>query len=118
MIKKVTAKARDLRINQTESEIIIWDSLRAKKLGKKFVRQKPTMFEYLNLKREFIADFYCHEAKLVVEIDGKYHSNQKEYDELRTIILQQLGMRVIRFTNKQVKDDLGNVLSKLRKEIG
>ena len=57
-------------------------------------------------KRFFVADFYCHEKYLVVEIDGKIHEKQKEHDELRTFIINTLGMKVIRFTNEEIEEDL------------
>ena len=65
---------RDLRKNQTLSEVKIWKAVRNRKLkGKKFLRQHPIRFNMDGRKRFFIADFYCHEKNLVVEIDGKIH---------------------------------------------
>ena len=52
----------------------------------------------------YIADFYCHEKKLVIELDGKIHDNQKEYDEYRTFLINQLGIRVHRIKNEELKD--------------
>jgi very-short-patch-repair endonuclease len=61
-----------LRKTPTPSENILWQVLRNRKLdGKKFVRQFPIIFEYQGRKRFFVADFYCHEAKLIIELDGK-----------------------------------------------
>ena len=55
----------------------------------------------------FIADFYCHEAKLIIEVDGDIHIKQKEYEESRSRILESLGYRVIRLKNEEVlKDDM------------
>lgn len=74
--------------------------VRRKKLnGKKFYKQYVINFEFENKKSFFIADFYNHETKLVIEIDGCIHDNSKEYDDFRTKIIEHLGLRVIRFSN-------------------
>ena len=65
----------------------------------------------------FIADFYCSEHRLVVEIDGKSHVYQKEYDVLRTEIINNMDMNVIRFRNEEIEQDLQGVLTKLEKII-
>jgi len=86
-----------LRKNMTLSERILWKKLRNKKIFKtKFRRQHPVDI--------FIVDFYCHEYKLVIEIDGEVHNNDesREYDLNRTAELEKFGIRVIRFTNDQV----------------
>jgi len=59
---------------------------------------------YYGKKRFFIADFYCARLKLVLEIDGKIHERQKDYDQLRTFIINQLGIRVVRVTNEAVAE--------------
>ena len=101
----IKATVRQLRKDQTESEEIIWDALRNRKWkGYKFFRQHPIVFDYHGKKRFFVADFYLAELKLVIEIDGKIHENQKEYDAYRTFIINILGIRVIRFTNEGAKD--------------
>jgi len=63
--------------------------------------------------RFFIADFYCHEAKLVIEIDGGIHETQKEYDEMREQIIKLLGYKVIRFSNEVVLMQINSVIKKL-----
>jgi len=68
-------------------------------------------------RRFFVADFYCFENRLVIEIDGGIHDQQKEYDELRTHVINCLGIKVIRFTNEQVLNELSWVLHELRKEL-
>jgi very-short-patch-repair endonuclease len=94
--------ARDLRRRQTTTEGKLWSVLRNRQLlGRKFLRQHPTFFKYQSKKRYFVADLYCHEKKLIVEIDGKIHDFQKEYDELRTYIINSLGIQVIRFKNRK-----------------
>ena len=100
-----------LRDNQTEAEQILWNRINRKQLGVKFRRQHPI---YL-----YIADFYCHEKKLVIEVDGSYHLNmeQKEQDELRTEDISEYGIEVIRFTNEQVFEKIGEVVNKLKEVI-
>ena len=106
---------RQLRRRSTRSEQLFWQAVRGRKiLGKKFLRQFPIFFQYMNKKTFFVADFYCHENRLVVEIDGKSHDYQKEYDALRTYIINSLGMEVVRFPNKEIETDVDEVLKKLR----
>ena len=73
-------------------------------MGLKFRRQHPLHF--------YIADFYCHEQRLVVEIDGEMHEQEqlKEHDENSTAELEKYGIRVIRFTNKQVINSIEEVI--------
>ena len=105
---------RKLRKNQTKSESMFWQAVRNRKLqGKKFLRQHPICFEIDDSKRFFVADFYCHEKRLVVEIDGKIHMRQKNYDALRTHIMNILGMQVIRFRNEEIEANLEAVLERV-----
>ncbi len=60
----------------------------------------------------FVADFYCNEERLLVEVDGDIHENQQEYDRIRTLMITTLNILVIRFTNDEVIDDLDGVLVK------
>ncbi|MBR8534091.1 endonuclease domain-containing protein [Carboxylicivirga sediminis] len=98
--------AKDIRTRMTPSEKILWSELRNKKLdGLKFRRQHP--IEY------YIADFYCHEKKLVIEIDGEIHLYQKQYDIGRTAELERFGIQVIRFKNEDVLFRVSSVLSQI-----
>jgi very-short-patch-repair endonuclease len=107
MKRDIILTARYLRKNSTKAENIFWQAVRNRKINsKKFYRQYPISFEYYGQQRHFIADFYCHECKLVVEIDGGIHEKQKDYDKLRTEIINKLGMKVIRFKNEDVENDL------------
>ena len=102
-------RAKHLRANQTESESILWNELRNRKChGLKFRRQHPIL--------SFIADFYCHEKRLIVEVDGSVHDSKeaKERDENRTYELERHGIRIIRFTNHEVKNNINEVLSKIK----
>src|SRR5271166_4194552 len=95
--------ARALRKQPTRAEEMLWERLRGSRLaGAKFRRQVP--FD------RYGVDFYCHAAKLVVEIDGKQHEWFAEYDAGRTEVLERLGLHIVRFTNAEVMDDLDAVL--------
>ena len=85
----------------TEAETLLWQYIRAKQLTVKFNRQ--------HIIGDYIVDFVCIEKKLVVEVDGGYHSEyeQIEKDEFRTERLNEMGFTVIRFSNEEV---LGNIL--------
>jgi len=94
--------------NMTVAELILWKKLKDKKIFKsKFRRQHPVGI--------FIVDFYCHEYKLVIEIDGEVHNHEKsnEYDLGRTAELNKFGIRVIRFTNDQVIYKLDQVITRI-----
>ncbi|MEO4046385.1 endonuclease domain-containing protein [Pseudomonas sp. CAU 1711] len=104
--------ARDLRSNMTEAEQRLWYRLRRKQvLDQQFYRQKPLA--------GYIADFYCAAAKLVIELDGAQHleTAAQERDRQRTAALQQLGLRVIRFDNRQVLLELEDVMSVIFAEV-
>ncbi|MFH1684214.1 MAG: endonuclease domain-containing protein [Candidatus Margulisiibacteriota bacterium] len=106
---------RDLRKNQTEAEAILWQELRNRKLnGKKFLRQYPIVFTWEDKEHFFVPDFYCHEAGLIIELDGGIHRRQKDYDKLREAVLQDLGLRVVRFKNKLVLNNLQAALEVIK----
>ena len=97
--------ARELRRRQTEGEGIFWEAVRNRRfMGKKFLRQHPILHDQFGKETFYVADFYCAEARLVVEIDGGIHEAQPNYDELRTIIITKLKYSVIRFKNAEVAD--------------
>ncbi|TAE40163.1 MAG: DUF559 domain-containing protein, partial [Sphingobacteriales bacterium] len=101
-------KAKEMRKTPTDAENILWLRLKNKAIGFKFRQQ--------HLIDNFIVDFVCISKKLVVEVDGKIHDTQKEYDAERTKVLNQNGFRVIRFTNQQVINNIENVLEEIVKE--
>ncbi|HEY5714550.1 MAG TPA: endonuclease domain-containing protein [Candidatus Gracilibacteria bacterium] len=105
-------RAREMRKNPTPAEHKMWEDLfRDRKLGFKFWRQKPI--------DQFIVDFYCAELKLAIEIDGDIHDLQKEYDEERSLILEnKYGIRLLRFTNDEVLNDIENMKEIIGKELG
>jgi len=110
--KEMIERARVLRKNMTLAEKKVWKKLRNKQFQNiKFRRQHPI--------NRFIVDFYCHEYKLVIEIDGGIHltSEQKERDENRTFELENLGLKVIRFDNDTIIHDYQKFESVLNKII-
>lgn len=108
--------SRDLRRNQTNAEKIFWEKVRNRKfLNKKFYRQYQLFFDLEGKETFFIADFYCHEERLVVELDGMVHDYQVEYDKKREHVINDLGIRVLRFKNEEIENEIGPVLEKLTK---
>lgn len=104
-----------MRRNQTESEEMLWRAIRNRKIsGKKFLRQHTIIFKWDGRKRFIIADFYCHESKLIVELDGGIHEDQKEYDELRDYVAKSLGFKVIHFKNEMITRNLLEVIKILK----
>jgi very-short-patch-repair endonuclease len=104
--------SRQLRERMTTAEILMWNKLKNNQFsGYKFRRQHPI--------HKFIVDFYCHELKLILEIDGKYHDSeeQKSEDFKRSELLQFQGLKEIRFTNEEIINDIDLVLKKLEQEI-
>lgn len=102
--------ARELRHTLTNAELSVWKRIRSRQLaGYKFRRQEPL--------EKFIVDFYCAQAKLAIEIDGDTHGDQAEYDQSRTEWLEANGIRVIRFTNQEVYENLNAVLEKIAQTI-
>lgn len=97
--------AKQLRQNATLSEVILWKHLHQKKmLGYDFDRQKPIL--------NYIVDFYCKDLKLVIEIDGNSHHHEDAYkaDVIRQTEIEQYGVEFLRFSDKQIKHDIINVL--------
>jgi len=105
-----TKRARVLRSRMTPAEKVLWQELRTNKLGSHFRRQQVIA--------GFIVDFYCHSAGLVIELDGDIHHEQKEYDAGRDKALEELGLRVIRYSNDEVLLNLPRVLNQLNELLG
>jgi very-short-patch-repair endonuclease len=102
--------ARRLRKASTKFEDILWQQLRGLRFHRaKFKRQVPV--------DHYVVDFYCHAARLVVEVDGAQHGWYSEYDEERTKALEGAGLHVIRFTNDENRDDLDGVLRRIGAEL-
>ncbi|HAS45214.1 MAG TPA: hypothetical protein DCS93_32320 [Microscillaceae bacterium] len=95
-----------LKSNPTDAEKVLWKYLRRKQTGYRIRRQ--------HIIDNFITDFVCLAKKLVIEVDGKIHLQQKEYDKMRTARLNELGYQVIRFTNEEVLDNPEEVQAKVK----
>ncbi len=103
---------KKLRKSLTPAEAFLWKQLQNKKLdGRKFRRQHSI--------ENYIADFYCPEERLVIELDGQCHYNEtaQEYDRIRTQVLNNLRIKVIRFENRMVFENLNLVLEEIRKNF-
>ena len=100
------ALARQMRQEMTSAEARLWQRLRRNQLlGLHFRRQQVI--------DGFIADFYCREARLVIECDGGVHDNQADYDRERDRILAAHALHILRFTNAQIANNLGAVLAEI-----
>jgi very-short-patch-repair endonuclease len=99
-------RAKELRREMTPAEKLLWQQVRANKLGVRFRRQQVI--------QGFIVDFYCHQAGLVLEVDGDVHDLQKEEDERREKVLCELGLRVVRFGNDEVERNLSAVVGGIK----
>jgi predicted helicase len=106
LIKEMRDKLKD---NPTEAEKVMWEYLRNKKTGYKIRRQ--------HIIDDFITDFVCLSKKVVIEIDGKIHLQQKEYDELRTQRFNDLDYEVIRFTNEEVFENPELIALKIKEKL-
>jgi len=104
--KEKLQRAKELRREMTPAEKILWQELRANKLGVHFRRQQVI--------QGFIVDFYCHKAALVIEVDGDIHDLQKEEDERREKALCEMGPRMVRFRNDEVMRGLSTVVGKIK----
>ena len=102
---------RNLRNNSTAAEAVLWTYLQRRKLGKKFRRQSSV--------GPYIVDFYCAERKLVIKLDGAPHfgPNSDEYDQQRTEYLEKAGLRVVRFENRDVRDNIEFVLQTIKEHL-
>ncbi|MEQ8240235.1 MAG: endonuclease domain-containing protein [Cyclobacteriaceae bacterium] len=102
---KLKMLARQLRNDSTKSEIRLWQYLKGKQMiGYDFHRQKPLL--------EYIADFYCYELELVIELDGYTHQFEEVIarDEIKQRDLEEIGLTVMRFADVEVMHDINNVL--------
>ena len=100
---KLKALSRELRKKGTLSEVLLWNTLKGKKIkGYQFIRQKPI--------GDYIVDFFCSKLKLVIEIDGISHNDKSESDQIRQQKLESLGLSILRFYEWDVKKDIHAVV--------
>ncbi|MEO1802148.1 MAG: DUF559 domain-containing protein [Cyanobacteria bacterium J06629_2] len=104
------ARSQELRKQMTPAETLLWRHLRAKRFNDlKFRRQQVI--------EGFIVDFYCHSLGLIIEVDGKIHQQQQEYDRYRENIFTAQGLNIIRFTNEQVINNIETVLKAIALQL-
>jgi very-short-patch-repair endonuclease len=107
--REIMDTAKRLRKNMTPAEKLLWQELKGNKInGRHFRRQHPIY--------RYIADFYCHKEKLVIEVDGHYHNNpeQRDYDKNRDATMVEYDIKVLRFTNEEILTRLDNVLERIK----
>jgi very-short-patch-repair endonuclease len=107
--KEKLERAEELRRNMTPAEKILWEELRANKLGVHFRRQQVIA--------GFIVDFYCHKSALVIEVDGDIHDLRQDEDARREKVLSELGLRIVRFGNDEVVRELSTVVGQIRELV-
>jgi very-short-patch-repair endonuclease len=110
--KALTARARENRKTPTAAEQKMWHEVLSRRqfAAYKFLRQKPI--------EHFIVDFYCAKLGWVIEIDGDSHAEQRGYDENRTVLLQRHGLTVIRYSNRDVLNNIAGVYDDLAGRLG
>lgn len=106
---KLKVLARQLRKNSTLSEVLLWQKIKQKGYGVQFHRQVPLL--------DYIVDFYCHELKLVIEIDGDSHIFKDDYDAERQKRLESYGITFLRFTDIDIKKSMFSVLLAIEQTI-
>ena len=106
----VTNNARTLRKRMTDVEQLLWYKIRSRQLRNyRFRRQHPI--------GRYIVDFICLETKLIIELDGGQHADQKKYDNIRDIFLTQQGFNILRFWNNEVLNNLDGVLLNINQHL-
>jgi very-short-patch-repair endonuclease len=108
--KVKTPRAQLLRREAPPAERKLWSCLQNRQLNNaKFIRQHPI--------GPYYADFVCRAAKLIIEIDGPTHVGREGYDAQRTVFLESLGYRVIRFTNEQMYGEVDHILEEIKRHL-
>ena len=103
---KLKDLAKTLRKNATKEERILW---------RKYLSTHPVRFRRQQIIENFIVDFYCHDAKLVIELDGSQHYEEKaqDYDKQRSMIIENLGIKIVRFPNNAVMQNFSGVCQEI-----
>ena len=106
----LVARAKELRKNATPQENHLWYD---------FLKSYPVKFRRQTIIQSYIVDFYCPTVKLVIEIDGSQHYSEegKEYDEARTAVIEQFGIKVIRFSNHDINCNFSSVCDAIDLEV-
>src|SRR3990167_9008053 len=110
-IKKLSERRKELRKNATFEENLLWQRLRDTQLGVKFKRQHSI--------GGYILDFYCSKKKLIVEVDGEIHNTfeAREWDKIRDKFFTDLDYKVLRIWNREVKENIDDVLQKIKESL-
>ena len=108
-LKSFRQARQDLRKNMTTQETALWDKLRRKSFSHKFKRQHSI--------GNFVVDFYCSAKKLVIELDGRQHLDNVEYDKERTEYFESLNIKVIRFWNDEVDKQIDEIMQKIKEKL-
>jgi very-short-patch-repair endonuclease len=106
---KLKILARQLRKNSTLPEVLLWQNIKQRAYGVQFHRQVPML--------NYIADFYCHELRLVIEIDGESHEHSFLYDAKRHSDIEAYGVIFLRFSNDEIKNNMFSVLLVIEETI-
>lgn len=106
---KFKYRRKELRQKETAEEKLLWAKLRGKQMGYKFFRQYSV--------GPYILDFYCPEKRIAIELDGSQHVNNKEYDQQRDNHMSLNDIKVLRFWNREVNDNIDKVLQKVALEF-
>jgi len=109
--RAIVLRARQLRRSSTQTEKILWNQLKGKKLGYRFRRQHPL--------GKYIFDFYCHRAKLVVEVDGEYHfsESQKSLDLEREKEIKSWGLTIVRIRDEEIMNNIEEVVERIQSNL-
>ncbi|EKE11924.1 MAG: hypothetical protein ACD_14C00071G0001 [uncultured bacterium] len=110
--EKISVRTKNLRRNQTPQEVILWSRLRGNRFhGLKFRRQHSL--------GRYIVDFVCLDKKLIIELDGWQHKEEKQerYDTVRTEFLESCGFKVLRFWNNEINNNLDGVVFKIEEFV-
>jgi len=108
--ENLVSRARKLRQSGNVAEVLLWNEIKNKKLRYRFLRQRPI--------GKYIVDFYCPALNLAIEIDGAAsHDCKIEYDKERQKEIESLGIKFVRFADKDVRSNLEGILLLLKEEI-
>ncbi len=107
--KELRSRRQELRKNATPQEIKLWSYLRKKKVGFQFYRQHSI--------GPYVVDFYCSSKRLIIELDGNYHTDTLEYDLERTKYFNYLNFSVIRFWNQELNQDIETIITAIKKVL-
>lgn len=107
--KNLNTYARDNRRAGILAEALLWNQLKKSQLGYKFTKQKPI--------GNYIVDFYCKSANLVIEIDGATHAHKQQYDMARDVYMKERGITVLRFFDTDILKNIEGVLYAIRETL-